>query len=67
MIQGAFGNRTLSDLSGFFSAINALSSEKNPLRSLRVRLPNVPKIRLAIIAFVSAYSILIDWQFDTGD
>ncbi len=37
--EGAFGKNTLSDPSGCFSEINALSSEKNPLRSLRVRLP----------------------------
>jgi hypothetical protein len=40
----AFGNRTLSDLGGCLSEINALSSENNPLRSLRVRLPNAPHI-----------------------
>jgi hypothetical protein len=39
LIDGAFVNRTLSDLSGFFSECNALLSDKNPLRSLRVRLP----------------------------
>jgi hypothetical protein len=31
---GAFENSALSDLSGFFSEISLLSSEKNPLRSL---------------------------------
>jgi hypothetical protein len=30
-------------LSEFFSEINTLSSEKNPLKSLRVRLPNAPQ------------------------
>jgi hypothetical protein len=41
-ILNAFGNRTLSDLSGFISEINSLSSEKNSLISLRVLLPNAP-------------------------
>jgi hypothetical protein len=31
---GAFGNRTLSDLSGIFSDDSELISEKSPLRSL---------------------------------
>jgi hypothetical protein len=42
--EGAFGNRTRCDMSGFICEINRLSSEKNPLRSLRVRLPNAPGV-----------------------
>ncbi len=41
-LQGVFGNSTLSDLGGFFSDASGLYSEKNPLRSLRVPLPNAP-------------------------
>jgi hypothetical protein len=40
LTAGAFGNRTLSDLSGFFSDDSALIAAKNLLRSLKVRLPN---------------------------
>jgi hypothetical protein len=40
------GNRTLSDLSGFFSDDSALISEKHPLGSLRVFLPNAPSVVL---------------------
>ncbi len=44
MSMGAFGNHTQSDLSGFFSDDSSLISEKNQLRSLRMRLPNAPYI-----------------------
>ncbi len=43
---GAFGNCTLSNLSGLFSDDSALISEKIPLRSFRVRLPNAPGVVL---------------------
>ncbi len=40
--MGAFGNRTLSDLSGFFSDDSTIISVKN--NPLRLRLPNAPNI-----------------------
>jgi hypothetical protein len=55
--MGAFGNHTLSDLSGFFSENNALSSEKNPLRSLRVRLPNATYERVRSVRIVTRQSM----------
>jgi hypothetical protein len=39
---GAFGNRILSDPSGFFSDGSAFISEEHPLGSFRVRLLNAP-------------------------
>ena len=38
----AFGNSTLSDLSGFFSYDSKLISEENPLRLPGVLFPNAP-------------------------
>jgi hypothetical protein len=42
--MGVFGNSTLSDLSGFLSDDSTLISEKIPLKSLRVQLPNAPNV-----------------------
>jgi hypothetical protein len=48
-IQGAFGNRTLSDLSEFFSDDSALIPEKNSLSSLRARLPNATQVLIFML------------------
>jgi hypothetical protein len=39
---GPFGNSAVNDQSGIIPDINSLLSDKNPLRSLRARLPSAP-------------------------